>query len=122
MSYVPFSRSNVGKAEDNLIKYGKMLVSTIPRETTDLLVKLCTSYVPTGTTASGKPKQTQQTGILTRVASTQPKMANPDQFVHIFVHQTEWLIKFLEYILENRRGSPLIYNTLLELYLRDEGV
>lgn len=44
----------------------------------------------------------------------------PDQFVHIFVDQTEWLVKFLEFVVEQNNATPLVYNTLLELYLRDD--
>jgi len=43
----------------------------------------------------------------------------PEDFVHIFVGQSEWLIKYLEFVVHTlRTSSPLIYNTLLELYLR----
>jgi len=43
------------------------------------------------------------------------------QFVHIFVNQPQLLINFLEYIAEKGEATPVTYNTLLELYLRDNG-
>jgi len=42
------------------------------------------------------------------------------QFIHIFVNQGQWLIKFLEHVSENIEASPIISNNLLELYLREE--
>eukprot|EP01132_Coremiostelium_polycephalum_P001153 gene1153-1462_t len=44
----------------------------------------------------------------------------PEEFIHIYVSQPEWLVKFLEYIVQQGNDSPLVHNTLLELYLRDE--
>ena len=55
--------------------------------------------------------------------------ANPDEFIHIFVNQPFWLEKFLEFVTKgvapsspnnNNGPSKLVYNTLLELYLKDE--
>ncbi|KAM9989103.1 hypothetical protein ACTFIY_005145 [Dictyostelium cf. discoideum] len=45
----------------------------------------------------------------------------PEEFIHIFVSQADWLVKFLEYMVQQGNNeSSLIYNTLLELYLRDD--
>lgn len=89
-------------------KYGLLLLSLIPEETTELLMKLCTSYLSTDQKiAAEEVKQGK-------------KAANPDQFIHIFVNQPEWLIKFLEHIFKNGKGTPAIHNLLLELYLRDD--
>ena len=52
-------------------------------------------------------------------AEPAPRRANPTEFIHIFVSQTEWLIRFLEFIVSSDANvSSMIYNTLLELYLR----
>ena len=44
--------------------------------------------------------------------------AQPDEFIHIFVNQPGELAKFLEHIIQKGTSSHHIYNTLLELYLR----
>jgi hypothetical protein len=36
------------EAEKNFKKYGKILVSNIPEQTTALLMKLCSNYTPSG--------------------------------------------------------------------------
>lgn len=53
---------------------------------------------------------------------TKKLKASADEFIHLFVNQPEWLSKFLEFIVSNGSASPLVYNTLLELYLRNETV
>jgi len=45
--------------------------------------------------------------------------AMAEEFIHIFVNQPEWLTKFLEFIITQGVATPPIYNTLLELYLRE---
>lgn len=44
----------------------------------------------------------------------------PEEFIHIFVNQPDWLTRFLEFIISQGDAAGLIYNTLLELYLREE--
>lgn len=97
------------EAEESLKRHGKSLLETRPRETTELLKKLCTNYVPVSDPGQSAPPQ-----------SGPKKKSVPDQFVHIFVDQTEWLVKFLEFVVEQNNATPLVYNTLLELYLRDD--
>ncbi|KAJ6226905.1 vacuolar protein sorting-associated protein [Anaeramoeba flamelloides] len=47
--------------------------------------------------------------------------SNPSNFIHTFVEHPNWLISFLENIIEIQIDSePIIYNTLLELYLRKD--
>lgn len=43
---------NFFEAEKNLKKYGKTLVSNLPDSTTNLLMKLCTTYTPTKPTST----------------------------------------------------------------------
>jgi hypothetical protein len=38
----------------------------------------------------------------------------------VFVGQEEWLAKFLEFIVQQGLATNLVYNTLLEIYLRDD--
>ncbi|KJE89841.1 hypothetical protein CAOG_01266 [Capsaspora owczarzaki ATCC 30864] len=56
------------------------------------------------------------------MSSTPSKIARakPEEFIHIYVNQMSWLMFFLEQIIDKiSDASPLVYNTLLELYLKD---
>lgn len=121
------------EAEKNLKKYGKTLINSIPEQTTKLLMELCTNYNPSvfEDSFSNLETKTEENSNISRSTSTgtslniKPKnsgnsnlKANPDEFIHIFVNQEEWLINFLEFIIQKTEASHLIYNTLLELYLR----
>eukprot|EP00026_Physarum_polycephalum_P001684 Phypoly_transcript_01686.p1 GENE.Phypoly_transcript_01686~~Phypoly_transcript_01686.p1 ORF type:complete len:1051 (+),score=172.81 Phypoly_transcript_01686:443-3154(+) len=186
---------NFFEAEKNLKKYGKSLVSNLPDATTNLLMRLCTTYTPsipksasqsvakvipaapapsstssfanfsqhtaasianfstaaaslanfstspmssspTSTKMSESPmdehsmrdellgtsKRTAERDILSfdaNAAASDAKAA-PEEFIHIFVNQPEWLTKFLEFIVSQGDAPGPIYNTLLELYLREE--
>uniref|UniRef100_A0A6B2KXR1 Vacuolar protein sorting-associated protein 11 homolog n=1 Tax=Arcella intermedia TaxID=1963864 RepID=A0A6B2KXR1_9EUKA len=94
------SKLQLAEAEEVLKKYGKALVATLPAETTELIIQVCTQY---------------KIGV---IQGALPPKDIAGQFVNIFVNQTTWLIKFLEHISESD-GTPTIYTTLLELYLRD---
>lgn len=92
-------------AEIYMKKYGNSLVNELPEQTTDLLKKLCTGY-PAAEVTSGQ---------------LEPQRARPEEFIHIYVNQTEFLLDFLDYMVEAQpESSNVIYNTLLELYLRRE--
>ncbi|KAJ3050090.1 Vacuolar protein sorting-associated protein 11 [Rhizophlyctis rosea] len=110
-------RLDNAEAEDELKRYGPILVKEAPGDTTDVLVGLC------GTV----------------------KGAAPEDFIHLYVEQRQWCIEFLERVVERRwgegkgkgkAGTPLptptlddferereltsrkiVSNTLLELYL-----
>ncbi|KAJ3424482.1 vacuolar protein sorting-associated protein 11 [Anaeramoeba flamelloides] len=48
-------------------------------------------------------------------------VVKPEKFIHFFVEKSEWLIIFLENVIKAiPTSSKFIYNTLLELYLREE--
>ncbi|XP_070533237.1 vacuolar protein sorting-associated protein 11 homolog [Ptychodera flava] len=101
------------EAESNLKKYGKILMNEVPQETTDLLKLLCTDYKP-----SDKPLVDQ----VTMDGSLPPGIlkANAEEFIHIFVNNSSRLTEFLEHMIKVQPScSPLIYNTLLELYLQN---
>lgn len=38
----------------------------------------------------------------------------------MFVDNEDWLAKFLEYVVQQGLATNLIYNTLLEIYLRED--
>lgn len=92
------------EAENNLKKYGKVLVTHIADQTTSLLIRLCTDY----------SHFQRDDGEMGRVRAT------PDEFVHIFVSKPHWLTTFLEAVVTRSDASPHLFNTLLELYLRNE--
>jgi hypothetical protein len=93
------------RAVEALKKYGKMLVTSRPEETTALLMRLCT---PGGNSSE------QEFG-----ASSHPP-AKPADFIHLFAQQPRALMVFFEFVL-NSGPEPLseniLYTTLLELYL-----
>ncbi|XP_013381879.1 vacuolar protein sorting-associated protein 11 homolog [Lingula anatina] len=98
------------EAESNLKRYGKVLMAEVPQETTELLKRLCTDYRP-----SNKPLVDMNT-----LGGEVPKIqrANADEFIHIFVNNSQRLTEFLEHMVKVQPNSPaLVYNTLLELYL-----
>ncbi|XP_065843977.1 vacuolar protein sorting-associated protein 11 homolog [Oscarella lobularis] len=89
-------------AEVNLKKYGKALVNERPGETTTLLKRLCT-------------------GAWQRFPVDRVLKAKPEEFIHIYVQKKEKLMEFLEHMIRAEPdSSPLVYNTLLELYLHRE--
>eukprot|EP01133_Synstelium_polycarpum_P001183 gene1183-1361_t len=105
------------EADKNLKKYGKNLVSNLPEPTTKLLMKLCTDYQPL------PPKDFMRSSPfdeMREINHAPSDKAAPEEFIHIFVSQPEWLTTFLEYTIQQGNETPLIYNTLLELYLRDD--
>jgi hypothetical protein len=44
-----------------------------------------------------------------------------DQYVSLFVNQSDALVEFLEFIVNKGASTPMVCNTLLELYLTDNG-
>jgi len=87
-------------AVDSLKKYGKMLVTSRPEETTALLMRLCTPGAQQGESPHAA--------------------AQPSDFTHLFAEQPRALMVFFEYVL-NSGAEPssegTLYSTLLELYL-----
>ncbi|KAI8593020.1 hypothetical protein BDZ88DRAFT_405220 [Geranomyces variabilis] len=64
-----------------LSRYGYVLVTEVPAEMTDVLLKLCTEPVEPGKAP-----------------------ARPEEFLHLYVNRTEWCVKFMERLLEKRWG------------------
>lgn len=86
------------KAEENMEKYGKVLMDHSPDRTTSLLSRLCTNF--------------------------EGKKSPAEKFIHIFVNKPRLLKGFLRQIIAELgdkvgRLSPIIYNTLLELELQE---
>ncbi|XP_072041834.1 vacuolar protein sorting-associated protein 11 homolog [Amphiura filiformis] len=103
------------EAMDNMKKYGKMLMSEVPTQTTDLLKLLCTDYKP-----SDKPLVDPASLSGDVIVPPLVHKAPAEEFIHIFVNNSSQLMEFLEHMTKVQQDSPsLIYNTLLELYLHD---
>lgn len=115
-------------AEDSLKRYGNVLMEKCPAETTELLKKLCTDYYQQqkggGTANGGRDTFDGTTSNVTEsiVFDTSPHIdrANAEDFIHLFVKSSpELLIDFLEHLVMNLgQCSQLVYNTLIEHYLR----
>nr|XP_054754971.1 vacuolar protein sorting-associated protein 11 homolog isoform X1 [Lytechinus pictus] len=101
------------EAMDNIKKYGKILMTEVPKEATDFLKVLCTDYKPAdrplvdpSTLSGGMPPPIQRASV--------------EEFIHIFVNNSAQLMEFLEHMIKvQTESSSQIYNTLLELYLHD---
>ncbi|CAK9133372.1 unnamed protein product [Ilex paraguariensis] len=88
-------------------EYGKILVEHKPRETIEILMRLCTE--------EGEPAK-RGTSHGTYVAM----LPSPVDFLNIFIHHPQSLMEFLEKYSNKVQESPAqveIHNTLLELYL-----
>ncbi|XP_015915607.2 vacuolar protein sorting-associated protein 11 homolog [Parasteatoda tepidariorum] len=95
------SKLDFEAAEGNMKTYGKVLMTEVPEQTTQLLKRLCTDYNAYATT----PDRSMS--------------ANPEEFIHIFVNNSERLLEFLEHMIKIRpTSSSLVYNTYLELCLK----
>ncbi|CAG9857975.1 unnamed protein product [Phyllotreta striolata] len=95
------------EAEHYMRKFGTVLVENAPHESTRLLKKLCTDYKPAGA----------ECGPLTGNFDVTVR-ADPEEFIHLFLSNSERLIEFLEHLMgEGSVLSRPVYNTLLEHYL-----
>ncbi|KNC72133.1 hypothetical protein SARC_15319, partial [Sphaeroforma arctica JP610] len=90
------------------------------------------SYTSTNNSRNGTPTgsstnlhQLRRSPAASRPCPTTSKAplpkSEPERFLHIFVKSTGWLLVFLEYIINRQKqSSTVLYNTLIELYLRDD--
>ncbi|XP_017787997.1 PREDICTED: vacuolar protein sorting-associated protein 11 homolog [Habropoda laboriosa] len=95
------------EAESIMKKYGDILIKNVPNESTQFLKTLCTNYRP-----SNKLLIDQKTidGLIDK--------ANPEDFIHLFLNNSEHLVEFLEHLVNtNTKWSTQVYNTLIEHYL-----
>ncbi|CAB4024642.1 vacuolar sorting-associated 11 homolog, partial [Paramuricea clavata] len=97
-------------AKHNLRNYGKTLMEAEPDKTTELLKLLCTDY---RSSESPLVDDNDMTGGARKILR-----AEPETFIHIFVHKKNKLIEFLEHMTKVRaKSSSMVCSTLLELYL-----
>lgn len=90
-------------AEYYMKKYGNILIQHVPYESTQFLKLLCTNY------RSAKEK-TVDTVVIEK--------ADPEDYIHLFLNNSERLVEFLEYLIgEGCVLTTPVYDTLLEHYL-----
>ncbi|CAK1586787.1 unnamed protein product [Parnassius mnemosyne] len=92
-------------------KYGHKLIQHEPEESTKLLKLLCTDYKP-----RSKPlvDESSLSG-----GYREPVRALPDDYIHMFLCNSERLIEFLEHMISatDAKCSSLVYNALIEHYI-----
>lgn len=87
--------------------YGTILLEIMPKESTDFLKKLCTDYHP------------KNKSLIDIQLQNNIDYANPEDYIHLFHDNSEYLIEFLECLVKTRTAcDTLVYNTLLEQYLQ----
>ncbi|XP_008204135.1 vacuolar protein sorting-associated protein 11 homolog isoform X1 [Nasonia vitripennis] len=92
------------EAEMNMKKYGNILIENVPNEATQFLKILCTNYIPTNKALPEKEQSVEK--------------ANPEDFIHLFLNNSERLVEFLEHLIKtDSKWSTPVYNTLVEHYL-----
>lgn len=102
------SKLDFSSAEQNMKKYGSALMRHLPDQTTDLLKKLCTDFKPHNRPLLAENNEPYEV-----------QMANPEQFLHLFVNNSQAMVTFLEYMIVERpeASGSTVYTTLLEHYL-----
>lgn len=110
------ARLPFAEAERSIKKYGNILMEKCPNDTTDLLKVLCTDYQPKSD--GDGDLVVMRTDFFD--ASTQIDRADAEDFIHLFVKASPaLLINFLEHLVRNNNNcTALIYNTLIEHYIR----
>ncbi|CAK1555893.1 unnamed protein product [Leptosia nina] len=91
-------------------KYGHKLIQHEPDESTDLLKLLCTDYKP-----RSRPL-VDESSLAGRYK--EPDRSFPDDFIHMFLSNSERLITFLEHMISTDiKCSTLVYDALIEHYI-----
>ena len=89
--------------------YGKLLIEKLPEQAIQLLIELCTQYVPQKSTT------TTFNDIKDNIDA---EPADPIHFMNCFTSE-ERLIEFLELLLaKSSEWEDIVFNTLIELYLK----
>jgi len=81
-----------------------------PADITSLLKELCIKYMD-------EPEIARETNIF-ELDGGGPPRPRPQDFLHLFIVKSEYLVEFLEHLVYSRTGwDRQIYNTLVEHYL-----
>lgn len=85
-----------------MLDFGDVLINNVPKETTEFLKGYFTE--------SNSGKKTYD-GIFNDKNSS----PNPQDYLHLFLNKSEYLVEFLEHLIEVRSGwNKQIYNALVE--------
>jgi len=96
---------SIEETENTLKQYGKVLMSNVPKQTTELLKSLCTAEV-------------NESELENPFEVSNKSLTNGEDFIHIFVNSPDMLVTFLEHLIKVQgKTSLIVCNTLLELYL-----
>ncbi|CAH4030160.1 unnamed protein product [Pieris brassicae] len=91
-------------------KYGHKLIQHEPEESTELLKLMCTDYKP-----RSKPL-VDESSLVGRYR--EPDRSTPDDFIHMFLSNSEKLIIFLEHMISTDvKCSTLVFDALIEHYI-----
>ncbi|KAK8807062.1 hypothetical protein WA158_003821 [Blastocystis sp. Blastoise] len=128
------SSLNRRQAIQFMLFYGKLLLKTVPKESIELIIELCTEYTPhlcedntdigssTIPTVS-TPRNELSLSPLSPVSALDDELVdrgNPDDFISCFTNDND-LEYFLEQLLlknNHYKWDSIMWNTLLELYLK----
>lgn len=105
-------------AQKYIKEYGARLVKFLTNETTEMLLALCVNYEPRplpcvpGDPPELEPRDTRRFG------RKSDSKCNPEDFIHFFLGQPDKLQIFLDEVTQKIKCSTAVFNTLLELYLR----
>ncbi|XP_022822921.1 vacuolar protein sorting-associated protein 11 homolog [Spodoptera litura] len=92
-------------------KYGHRLIQHEPEESTNFLKLLCTDYKP-------RSKPLVDEASLSGGGVRAPAFALPDEYIHMFLANSERLIDFLEHMIKTQDDcSKLVYDALIEHYI-----
>lgn len=93
-------------------KYGNVLIQHAPVESTEFLKALCTDYKPRSKLL------VEESSLSGARVHLDPDRAMPDDYVHLFLSNSEQLIVFLEHMVKSElQCSNLVYNALIEHYI-----
>lgn len=118
------------EADKEMKRIGKTLIENEPKGTTDLIKIICTNF------KENRRQYLQSTNTRRKLSEHKDNgrypgdsdddedgdgRANPEEFIHLFVCQPRELKDFLEYLIDTEpsRCSTVVYNTLLEIYMRE---
>jgi vacuolar protein sorting-associated protein 11 len=100
-------------AEKFLQIYGKVLMSNIPKRTTNVLIRLCSNY-------TSIPNSELNRKLVHDFSSIHQK-SKSEIFIHAFSNQPNWLLIFLENVIFRNLNPPqpkIVFNSLIELYIK----
>lgn len=128
------------EAEHYMKRYGKILISVLPSQTTNFMIRLCTKHEPVLDRSSDRVLKSFDNADYGNFdldddvllghrrrhsASLEISCARAEEFIFCFMDSPYWLMVFLENVVfrldhmdQHHRLSPATFSTLLELFLK----